>query len=302
MTWLETSVQVDGEAAEAVHAIFERYGEGGAVIEQTYLASDETGQYLENPRLTLKAFIPSDDSARREALEQALWHLGQLYPIPAPHIRELTETDWAEAWKKGYDLQRLGRRLCIVPAWLEYTPSPDEVVIRLEPGMAFGTGLHPTTRLCAAALEDYLRPGDRVLDVGTGSGILAIAAARLGAMDVLGVDIDPVAVRVARENIENNGIASGLRVEVGSAGPGLGQFDVVIANILAHVIIALTGDLVTCLSPGGCLIAGGILANQEATVIDHWHAAGLAIVERRQELDWVTLIARRGLSHQLSTG
>lgn len=293
MTWLEISVEVDGEAAEAVHAIFEHYGEGGAVFERTFLASDEASEYLENPSLTVKAFIPADDTAKRAALEQALWHLGQLYPIPPPRICELTEADWAEAWKKGYDIQRLGRRLVIVPTWLEYSPAPGEVVIRLEPGMAFGTGLHPTTRLCAAALEDYLRPGDHVLDVGTGSGILAIAAAKLGAATVRAVDIDPVAVRVAHENAALNGVESVLEIEVGSAEPGLGQFDVITANILANVIVDLTGDLVTCLAPSGYLIAGGILEAHEASVLERWRAAGLIVVDRSQFKDWISLVAQK---------
>ena len=157
----------------------------------------------------VKTYLPLDGTAgeAQRRLEEGLWHLGQIYPIPDPVIRELAEEDWAEAWKQQYHLLRVGRRIVIVPAWEAYAPAPGEVVIRLEPGMAFGTGLHPTTRLCLEALEAHLAPGCTVLDVGTGSGVLAIAAAKLGARSVLALDADPVAVSVARENVALNGVA-----------------------------------------------------------------------------------------------
>ena len=171
------------------------------------------------PTVRIKAFLTPDEGCALGRIEEALWHLGQLYPIGSPEVRWLEEHEWADAWKSGYKTLRIGRRIVVKPSWLEHQPGPDELLIELDPGMAFGTGLHPSTQLAVLGTEKMMRTGDRVLDVGTGSGILAILAARLGASQVVGLDIEPLAVDVARQNIERNGVRNLVEVRLASLLP-----------------------------------------------------------------------------------
>jgi ribosomal protein L11 methyltransferase len=190
--WLEVSVTVENEVAESVAEVLSRYAHRGIVI--------ETGPDGWNAGpVVVRAYLPADDQlqANKRRIEEALWHLGQIQPVPAPTFRSVAEEDWAEAWKERLDVLRIGQHIVVRPSWRDYSPTPGDVVIRLDPGMAFGTGLHPTTQMCLMALEKALLPGAEVLDLGTGSGILAIAVARLGAGRVVAVDNDPVAVIVA---------------------------------------------------------------------------------------------------------
>jgi ribosomal protein L11 methyltransferase len=285
LSWLEVSVQADGEAAEAVSEVFNRYGRGGAVL------STDFGNGSGNAAVvTVKTYLPLDEEGRktRRRIEEALWHLSQIYPLPAPEFRELTEDDWANAWKKHYHVLRIGQRIVIKPPWQEHKRRPGEVIIELDPGMAFGTGLHPTTRMCLEALEEHLKPGAKVLDLGTGSGILAIAAAKLGAGSVLALDNDPLAVRAARTNVRSNGVHDLITVEYGSLDEATEEFDLVLVNILARVIIELADQgLVDRVRPTGLMIAAGIIEEQEAEVTVALREHGLEIVERRQEKDWV---------------
>lgn len=286
--WLEVSVQADGEVAEAVSEVFNRYGRGGAV-----LSMDFDDELSNTAVVTVKTYLPLDEEGRkaRRRIEEALWHLSQIYPLPAPEFRELAEDDWANAWKKHYHVLRIGQRIVVRPSWQEHERQPDEVVIELDPGMAFGTGLHPTTRLCLQALEEHLKPGAKVLDLGTGSGILAIAAAKLGAGSVLALDNDPVAVKAARSNVQSNGVQNLVAVEHGSLDKATEEFDLVLVNILARVIIELADQgLADRVRPTGLLIAAGIIEEQEAEVAAALREHGLEIVERRQEKDWVTLV------------
>ena len=179
----------------------------------------------------------------------------------------------------------------IKPSWQEHQPRPDEVVIELDPGMAFGTGLHPTTRMCLQALEEHLKPGAKVLDLGTGSGILAIAAAKLGAGSVLALDNDPLAVKAVRANVQSNGVQDLVTVELGSLDKATEEFELVLVNILARVIIELADQgLVDRVRPTGLMIAAGIIEEQEAEVAAALVEHGMGIVERRREKDWVTLV------------
>ena len=298
--WIEISVAVDGEAAEAVSALFEQYGEGGAVIEEVPLTPSVAEQGVLRPaqgesvgvRRVAKTFLPAGETSRLEALQQALWHLGQLYPLAAPEVRELGPADWAEAWKSGYQVLRIGERIRIVPSWIPYTPADGEIVVTLDPGMAFGTGLHPTTQLCLKAMEELVEPGMRILDVGTGSGILAIAAARLGAQ-VLAVDIEAVAVRTARENVALNGVSDQVQVLQGSVDDAYrGSFDGVLANILAEIIARLSPDLARHMAPGAWLVASGIIESRLQAVERALGVAGLEPVRHWREGDWVALEAR----------
>ena len=286
---------VDEEAAEAVTALFEQYGEGGAVIEE--IPQPEAGPGA--VRRVAKTFLPAWDVGRLERLQRALWHLGQLHTLPEPRLRDLGPADWAEAWKSGYQILRLGRRLRIVPSWIPYTPGPDDVVINLDPGMAFGTGLHPSTQLCLQALEELVRPGARILDVGTGSGILAIAAAKLGAVEVLAIDIDGLAVQTARENVARNGVGDIVQVLQGSVdGPFRGSFDGVLANILAETIASLAPDLARHVASAGWLVASGLIEPRLGLVEQAFGAIGLAIVHRWQSDDWVAVEIRRQAAGQ----
>ena len=274
--------------AEAVSELFNRYY--GAVL------STDFDEALGNaPVVTVRTYLPMDAEGVRtkQRIEEALWHLSQIYPLPPPQFRELAEEDWANAWKKYYHVLRVGQRIVIKPLWQEYRPEPDEIVVVLDPGMAFGTGLHPTTRMCLQALEEHLKPGARVLDLGTGSGILAIAAAKLGASSVLALDKDLLAVRAAQANVKSNEVQNIINVELGSLDKAAGKFDLALVNILARVIIELVNQgLVDRIGPSGLMILAGFIEEQEAEVAAALREHGVAIVERRQEKDWVALVGR----------
>ena len=296
MSWLEVSVAVDGEAAEAVSEVFNRWGHGGAVVEMLY-SKDSTYHYEDQPLVSVKTYLSLDDEESKRKIEEAIWHLGRLYPIPEPSLRVLAEEDWANVWKKSYQPVRIGRHLVIVPSWCKFAPEPGDVIIELDPGMAFGTGLHPTTRMCLVALEKYVKPGQSVLDMGAGSGILSIAAARLGAAPVLAVEKDPLAARVAQENIALNKVQGSVDVETGSLEKVTGQFDFLLINILAEVIVQLVEDgLLSHLVPGGYFVAAGIVDERASMVCEALESCQATIVDRWQETDWVTLIGTMGSS------
>jgi ribosomal protein L11 methyltransferase len=311
MNWIELSVATDAEGAEAAAALLNEYVSGGAAIEESLLA--EAGETLNPARaFTVRAFFSPDDRAGVARAEQALWHLAQLRSMSDPRTRELAEEDWAEAWKKHYTILHIGKALVIKPSWLEYAPQPNEIVIELDPGMAFGTGLHPTTRLCMVALEEYaanhpstapLRgsaqdvpsQGFRMIDVGTGSGVLSITAAKLGARDILALDLDQIAVETAARNVAINHAESRVRVERGSIDASIycNFFDLACINILAEVICELSPAVASALHPGGIVIASGILDFKADDVIDALRDVGIDTVEKKQEEDWVTLVAKK---------
>jgi ribosomal protein L11 methyltransferase len=294
MNWIELSLRTDAEGAEAAAALLNEYVNGGAVIEQTL--SPEPGETMDPARAYIvRAFFSLD---AREALEQAqtgLWHLAQLRAMGEPQLRELAEEDWAEAWKKDYTILHLGRQIVIKPSWLEYAPEPGDVVVELDPGMAFGTGLHPTTRMCLVALETRVTPETTVLDVGTGSGILSIAAAKLGAQTILAVDLDPIAIETATKNVATNHVQAAVQVMPGtvSAVAPERQFDLICINILAEIVADLTPGLAGVLRPGGIVIASGILDYKAEDVIEAWQAAGIEVTGRDQEEDWVALVGKK---------
>lgn len=298
MKWLEISVEADAEAAEAVSEVFNRLnggenGRGGAVVTISGFGEDGV---LRAPTITVSTYLACDgtEEERRRQIEEALWHLRQLHSFSEPRLRVLAEEDWANAWKAHYHPFRIGRRLVIAPSWEPVTPGPDDLLIVLDPGMAFGTGLHPSTRLCLLLLEDHLRPGDKVLDLGTGSGILAIAAAKLGASFVLARDIDPVAVEAARENVARNDVAAVVQVEEGSLPERADGFDLALVNILAEVIVRLLGEgLADVVRPGGSLILSGIIASKADEVHAALAARGFTHIQRRDEGEWIALLATR---------
>jgi ribosomal protein L11 methyltransferase len=227
-----------------------------------------------------------------EDTERALWHLQAfgLRPVGALRVREVDGEDWADAWKAHYVPQRIGR-LVIVPSWRADAPiAPDELPIVLDPGMAFGTGLHPTTRGCLELLQTISPMPARVLDVGIGSGILAIASLRLGAASAHGIDTDPVAVQAAVANAARNGMGDRLTVATGTlSADAVEPYPLVMANLVAAVLIALAPALAAHLAAGGVLLASGIIAPRADEVIDAMRTAGLAVAGRRDDDEWVSL-------------
>lgn len=286
MDWIEASVRVDGEAAEAVSELINRYVPGGAVIEQNPDAPDS---------LTVKVFLPPDVHETRRKIEEGLWHLGQIYPIPEPRFRLLPHQEWAEAWKESFQVLHIGRHVVIKPSWLTYLPDPGDVVVELDPGMVFGTGLHPSSRLCIQAVEDLIQPDMRVLDLGTGSGILAIVAALMGARQVMALDVDELAVKAATANAEANGVAGRVRVELGSIERLLpdAAFDLMLVNIVADVILSLVGQgLLSYLARGGWFVGAGILESQTADTLAALGKKSLHEVQVRRERDWVAVVGQ----------
>jgi ribosomal protein L11 methyltransferase len=299
--WIEIALSVDGEAAEAIVEVLNRYGHQGVSIEQEGIMPNawDDGDAPPAERLTVRAYIAADERAEaaKQQLEMALGAMSLMYPMPQPVYKLVHEEDWAEAWKAHYHPVRIGKRLLIRPLWVETEPQPGEIVIALDPGMAFGTGTHPTTQLCLLALEDHVKPGIKALDLGCGSGILGIAAIKLGAGHILGLDIDPMAARVTQENAAQNGVAESITAQEGSLETVLTsarRFDLAIVNILARVIIAMCGQgLGQVVRPGGTAIFSGLILDQVDEVEAALRSTGLEPYGRRFEGDWAVIEARR---------
>lgn len=303
--WLELSVEADVEAVEAVSEILGRAAPGGTSVEPAFELVDEgLGARVDPTRpATVRAYVPARDPSAAAlvaaGVAESLGHLQAfgLRPIGELRTRLVHEADWAEAWKAHFPVLRVGRRLVIRPTWRRHRREPDDVVLALDPGMAFGTGLHPTTRLCLAGVESLTDrgavAGSRVLDVGCGSGILAIAALKLGATSALGVDTDPIAIEATVANARRNAVARRLGARQGSLPTGESPFDIVLANLIAGVLVQLASLLRDELRPGGTLLASGIFVDREHEVRVAFEAAGLAVAGRSAEGDWVALEATR---------
>lgn len=208
-------------------------------------------------------------------------------------MQNVADEDWSENWKKYYKPFRIGSHLVVKPTWEPYTPQPEDLVIELDPGMAFGTGTHETTNMCMQLLERYYQDGMRVMDVGTGSGILAIAAARLGADNVLAIDIDPDAVKVAKENVALNGVSDAVRVVVGDLCKSEAMpCELAVANIVADAICMLAGPMTRHLEKNGLLICSGIIREREQDVLNAAKEAGYTVKDRIEKGEWVALCLR----------
>jgi ribosomal protein L11 methyltransferase len=298
--WLELSAAAEPEAVESLSAAFAEHGQGVALEQR--VDSSRDGDVVTVPVDTpviVKTYLPLADPTfeeRRARLEKAVWALGKLRQVGALQVRTLHEAEWANAWKDYFFVHRVGERTVIVPSWrhAEYEPRDGDVVLLLDPGMAFGTGLHPTTRLCLRACETLVRPGMRVLDVGAGSGILSIAAARLGATYVEAVEIDPVAANVCRENVARNEVADVVDVRTGSlnAEP-TERFDLALANITIASLLELHPRLHAHLRPGAIAVLSGVLAERAPELIDALCASGWRHERTEQEQDWVALLMTR---------
>ncbi len=309
MNWLEVSMVVNGELAEAVADVMARFAYSGVMMEQGVKYNDEEDAGTPTGPITVRAYLEMDDQVeeKRQKLEESLYYLGMIQPLPAATYRQVADQNWMEAWKQHYKPILIGKRIVIVPAWME-SPDPDRVAIKIDPGMAFGTGTHPTTQLCLELMEPFFddEPSsiDRrplsVIDVGCGSGILSIAAIGLGAKTVLGVDIDAGSVQNSRENADANGVGDEFILGVGSVDEiRSGQFaysqaPLVLANILAPVIIRLfDSGLADLIEPSGAIILSGILDEQEQRVLEAAQAHGLRMNEKKQMGDWVALTMSR---------
>jgi ribosomal protein L11 methyltransferase len=297
--WLEIAVEVAGIDAEVAADIFRQACPGGAAAQPATRFDANSDAYVvdgDGPAV-VRGYLPDDANAPRvrDSLRLAL-RMAPLQSAPRwRRSRHLKESDWRESWKKHFGIQRIGRALVVKPSWTQYRVKGVEKVLEIDPGMAFGTGQHPTTAMCLRTLEDLVRPGMRALDLGCGSGILAIAAAKLGASRVLALDVDPNAVRAARENAAANGV---LHVEVregtlvGDARSGPGEaFDIIVANISGLTLERLAPALAGSLSRGGSLITSGFLEDAVDGLCATYTSAGLMVDRVVEEGVWRAIIA-----------
>lgn len=318
MRWLEISVETPTEAVETVSWLLSEFETGGVVIEDPALFSENlfsktlvsrnsgsSGRpaAFTSGRPVVKWYLPVDENLQKRlvGIKKALSRVESSLVFST---REVAEEDWANAWKAYYQVRRVGRRMVIKPAWKDYETRPGDIIIEMDPGMAFGTGDHPTTVMCLEVLESCIKGGEKVYDVGTGSGILAIASARLGAGEVVAVDRDPVALKSAAENIALNGAGSKIKLVEGDLlknfySPALKkraaniQAQVVVANIIAEAIINLVPAAAGVLSGGGIFIASGIIEERACEVRQELEAAAFEIIKTKQQGGWVCYAARR---------
>ncbi|MCW2278132.1 50S ribosomal protein L11 methyltransferase [Heliophilum fasciatum] len=310
MKWREITITTRQENADEMAELFESVGAMGMVIEDPQLIADYIKQDLwdyhdvqipdiPEGMIRLMAYLPVDErlGERLQQLQEELSARERLQGWPAHplSLTDLQEDDWAHAWKAYFKPEKVGQRIVICPSWEAYEPGPDDVVLTIDPGMAFGTGTHPTTSMCIQALEEVINGDELVLDVGTGSGVLAIAAALLGAKQVLAVDNDLVAVQVARENVAMNHVEDKVEVRQNDLLAGLQESpDIIVANIVADVILRLAPAAAERLAPGKVLIASGIIQHRLDEVSDGLSAAGFSIDELISHGEWAAIVARRG--------
>ena len=310
--WLEVSLVVDGELAEAVSEVFSRFVSGGVVIESTDIALDPEGEgeVIGPLRVCGYLLVDSELEMKQQRLEEALWHLGQIRKLPEARYEIISQSDWSENWKDHFKPILIGERLLIAPTWLEIEEG-SRTVVRIDPGMAFGTGAHPTTQLCLEIIAEHLRANQiqtngqinappTMIDVGCGTGILAVAAGKMGVSQVLGVDLDPDSIEIARQNSLINGVSENIHLGLGSVGEimadkfSINRAPLVVANILAPVIVRLLGEeMGELVAPQGRLILSGILEEQTGEVEVTVKANNLRIIEKRQVGDWMALVVRK---------
>jgi ribosomal protein L11 methyltransferase len=316
-TWLEASLLADGEMAEAISEVMTRFVSGGVVIESTQITDEIDGEGRVTGLLKVSGYLLVDErlDETKQKLQEALWHLGQIRPVAEVQFSPVANLDWSEVWKEHFQPVQIGEKLVVIPEWMD-DDRDNQIAIKIDPGMAFGTGTHPTTQLCLEIITDFLesinaetKKSVSMIDVGCGSGILGIAALKMGVGKVLGVDVDPEAVTAAHQNAKINGIDENLEIAVGSLGEikasrfSFSRGQVVAANILAPVITRMLeeglGELV---APGGKLILSGILADQVPEIESGIMAANLKLVQKRQMGDWMALVAEKAAPIFPATG
>ena len=299
--WLEVSFVVNGELAEALSDVLGRFVEGGVAVESNVKYNDAEDEGTPYGPVRIYGYLPVNESLEenRRKMEEAIWYLGRIQPIPNPTYTPIEDQDWMNSWKAHYRPIEVGEKMMIVPAWMD----PDthgRIPLRIDPSMAFGTGTHPTTQLCLMLLEKYLHADEYVMDIGCGSGILSVAAIKLGSSFAFGVDIDPLSVKASYENSELNGVTARVLFKQGSVAEAKTEQNIshtaplVLANILAPVIIRLLdAGLHELIAPGGLIILSGILDHQADEVRRACEAKGLKFVEKVQSLDWVAMAFQR---------
>lgn len=299
--WLEVSLTVDAEIAEAVAEVLSRFAENGVVVERGIDYNDAEDIGTPFGPCHVYGYVPMDESVdeKKSRITEALWHLGCITEIPEPDFKHIEDENWMDAWKKFYRPILVGKKMLILPAWMEQE-DPERIAVKIDPSMAFGTGTHPTTQLCLELVEDYVRPGINVLDIGCGSGILAIGSILLGAKYALGVDIDEESMVNSRENAARNGVLEQTEFYKGSvpqilAGEcSLRHAPLVLANILAPILIKLFDwGMADTVEPGGILCLSGILDDQEENLRKIAESHGLTFLQRRQQKDWVAMAFRK---------
>ena len=281
MIWQELSIRVPQEYVEPISYLFDRYGHGVS------LENEGDGLVL------LRTYLTSTSRARRARIEVGVNLVRSIQPMAELEVREVEEAHWETAWKSFFSLQRVGDNLVIKPSWIDYQPTEGEVVIELDPGIAFGTGYHPTTRMCLEALERLLKPRMVLLDLGAGSGILSMAASKLGASQVLALDVDPIAVKAARRNIRAAGLQALVRPARGTLPNQLApedHFDLAVANISSKIVGEKAVNLYRVLRPGGLLVAAGGVETQQIELEAHLKAAGFSHLDTSQIEEWVSLV------------
>lgn len=300
MRWAEVTFEIarcSPGAEEAVVSILLEEGAGGIASESK--PEDDSGA----PSLT--AYFPVDDNLgpRIQRIRRRIEDLPRYGLDCSPAtvvVRQVDDEEWLETWKKFFKPIVIGK-LIVKPSWEDVGPQDGRIVLELDPGMAFGTGSHPTTMLCLELLQDYVRPGSVVLDIGTGSGILAIAAALLGAAEVIAVDCDPIAVEAAVKNVSRNGLQDRVRVACADSIESIdAALDVVVANIETRIVASFAPDVAGALVPGGVYIASGISGEHEPDVARDLEAAGLRIAEARRKEDWAAVVGEKPAAEALS--
>ena len=311
MKWSEITIHTTHEATEAVANIFHEAGSSGVIIEDSAepdrIRENRFGEIVELDRndypsegVLVKAYLPVNSFLieTMKDIERLITELPKYgLNVGRNEIKtsEVDDEDWATAWKKYYHPVKISGRFTIVPTWEEYEPvDSDELIIELDPGMAFGTGTHPTTVLCMQALEKYVKKGDLVVDVGTGSGVLSIGAAMLGASKVHALDLDSIAVTAAKENVALNHVEEIVKVTEGNLLDSIEiKPTVIIANILAEVIVSFSADAASLLPDGGYFIVSGIIGEKRDLVKDDLIEKGFEIIESVLMEDWVAIIAKK---------
>lgn len=296
--WLRVAVWADSESVESVSELFGQYGYNqGVVVEEQY-RQDDDGDHLEIDPLRpvrVSTYLALDDESeeRLGRLRQGLWHLRQLGTVSELEAEPLRQSDWENSWKEYFQVTRIGRRIVIKPSWREYEPQADDIVVEIDPGVAFGTGLHPSTRLCLHWLEEIDLNGKTMADVGAGSGILSIAGLKLGATRSRMLEVDPMAVKAMRHNLDLNHLADRATIVQGDAALATPDGDpsgVVVANMISSVLLRAKATIAGCLAPGGHLVLSGIIETHELEVAEAFEAFGLRQHGRKQAGDWVSLL------------
>ena len=299
MKWLELSVEAPPEFVEPLSHIFYRYGHGGVSVESPAGFNPDEGEFPPVPAtLTKRTYIPMDETARERKgnIEVGVKLVSHLYPLEPLIEREIEEEDWESSWKEFFHPLRIGKRIVVCPTWRKFSSGIDDVLVLLDPGMAFGTGHHPTTRMCLELIERIVEGGERVIDLGCGSGLLTITAIKMGARRALALEIDPKAAKIAAENCKVNGVSREITIHTGTlpySDTIIGQFDIALANISMKVITDLSNPLTQAVRSGGKLILSGILKDGLQDVQNALFLNNVTFDQVLTDGDWTAVLATK---------